>query len=323
MKIQVCKSMLIPMLLVSLAVLFGGCEDEPSTNALDNYFANNPYLSDPRLNTTDPAISLEPDRATINYVGQEVSFRVRGGDSHYSWDVSRPGSGSITPSRSNGEMAVYKAFAVSENDVIVYDRHGNAAVAVIEVGDTGTLKLTPASVTIEGNNIAGLTVQFTVSGGEPPYHSWQVAYASMGTIDQNGLYTVVGNSYGDNFVSVQDAAGNLVEATVTQKAGEEGAMRVEPETQSLSGTLNSFISAQQVQFVVIGGTRFAEPDPPYQVTTSGSFGSIQSVTRTTTGATVTYATQAGLTIDGSDTITIVDSTGNSVTTTVVIDITDN
>ena len=194
--------------LLTLAVL-PACEDTSvNTSDLDSYFANNPYVSDPR---TGPGsdVSINPTAASISVVGQEVVFTASGGNTPYSWHVANNDNGSIIGRGSQGD---YKATRLGNNNVIVYDIDGHAAIATISAGGA-SIMISPSTATIPTS--AGNQVQFTVVGGQPPY-TWSVSFPDLATISQDGLYTSKLAGGGSiNVVTVVDQAGNTATATVT------------------------------------------------------------------------------------------------------------
>ncbi len=199
--------------LLALSLLSGGCDD-PSTSELDNYFESHPFVNDPRASATK-IVSVSPSSASISTVGSRVVFRASGGGGGYTWDVSSSTAGTITPSGS--AQAVYVAQTVANNEVVVYDRSGNAAIAYISIGDSVELEMTitaePQTISTDGN----LSV-LTVSGGTPPY-VWTVADSLRGDFPSGNTGTsVVYRRYdaGDNAVTVTDGNGTSVSLILSQ-----------------------------------------------------------------------------------------------------------
>ncbi len=208
--------LLIVGLVLGTALLVGlpGCEGSgsPDTGDLDSYFANNPFVSDPRDPTSPHDLDVTPASAMISYIGQAVSFTVKGGRPVYHWDVVN-GNGAITGSPGDGGQAVYTANTVAENSIVVYDAQGHSAIAYITSTATNALTISPTTVTLTNNSAVAV---FAAGNGRPPY-TWSV-------LNVNGaLNTTVGTSViytrsaaGDNAVTVTDAAGSSASAAVHQ-----------------------------------------------------------------------------------------------------------
>jgi len=222
--------------LLTLAVL-PACEDTSvDTSDLDSYFANNPYVSDPR---TGPGsdVFINPTSAAISFVGQNLLFTASGGNPPYSWNVSNDSNGSIV---GRGNQCDYRSTRLANNNVIVYDVNGHAAIATITAGSAASLSISPSSATIP--TTIGSSVQFTVIGGQSPYN-WSVSFPSIATC-VNGLYTttkVVANG-SINVVTVTDEAGNSASVTVTHGT-----------TLTISPTSPTISAGGSVAFVAGGG----------------------------------------------------------------------
>lgn len=214
-------------ILVAIFMAFPGCEDDPQTTDVDQYFANNPELEDPRVAGSKP-LTITPAGASVSLQGQQIAFRALGGPSSYRWIVATPSNGTIAPSRQT-DAAVYTAARVAPNTIIVSDSRGHSAIVQITVGTTRTLQITPSSYTFTASETNGLpasvdgsTLEFTLSGGVPPHGNWHVSNPGLGTIvkidDFHARYTAKGTwGTGDNGISVMDSAENLATATVTIK----------------------------------------------------------------------------------------------------------
>lgn len=208
-------------LLLTLAWAYVGCEDTPSMEGIDAYFAAHPYISDPRSSAGSSDVSISPTTATATYVGQQILFKVSGGRRPFEWGVAKPSAGSVTEQRDDLN-AVYTVIAIDENNVIVSDRNGSAAIGNITPDPTVALQIIPATTTLTASETVGLpaslhgsTVDFRVIGGQPPYGAWSVSSADLGSINSSGRYTVSGTwGTGRNTVSITDSAGSVVTATV-------------------------------------------------------------------------------------------------------------
>lgn len=213
MNTRMARNVLCILGLVAASLLPAGCDD-PNTSELDGYFESHPLVNDPRAGSPS-TVSVNPSAATISSTGSRVVFRAAGGSGGYTWDVSTPSRGTITPTGS--AQAVYEALALGANDVIVYDRSGNAAIAYISSGEeqSGSLsiKAEPQTITTDWN----LSV-LTASGGAPPY-TWTVSDPLRGSFPSgNTGASVVYRRYdsGDNAVSVTDGSGTSVSLIISQ-----------------------------------------------------------------------------------------------------------
>ena len=195
-----------------------GCEKDGDTGSdLDDYFAANPYISDPRdegRNSSD-GIDISPSSATVSAIGQTIVFTISGGDEPISWAVSG-NAGTITQ-QGNGRQAIYKVTTVAENNVIASDVKGRAAIADIEV-TTSDLAIVPSQTTISG---AG-TARFTATGGNPPYE-WSIGLPNMeashvisGANNQYYDYTVNVLWVGTNSIIAIDSKGDTAQAAMVQ-----------------------------------------------------------------------------------------------------------
>jgi hypothetical protein len=199
-----------------MAVFAAGCndDDDPDTSSeLDGYFADHPYVSDPRASDGRGAVvSISPAAATVISIGAKVVFSVSGGTPPYTWDVS---NGSMGTAVGSGEsLGVYTALAIGANNVIVYDQSGNAAYAPIS-GSLGALAITPAAPSLGADNAA---VVLKVTGGTAPY-TWTVMYPSLGNFPSGNTGTsviYVRYDNGDNAVTVTDGAGSQTSVVVAQ-----------------------------------------------------------------------------------------------------------
>jgi hypothetical protein len=192
-----------------------GCNDDDGggSNELDGYFASHPFVTDPRTGGTGSGVvSVTPTAAQVNQVGGKAVFKASGGDGSYTWDVANTSVGSISAS---GAQAVYTALTIGNNDVIVFDGEGNAALAKISGTASAALAATADPVS--------LSPDFTFStlkatGGQPPY-----TWASL----DPGKGAVVGPNVGasvvyerlaqnDNVVTVTDALGATASVVILQ-----------------------------------------------------------------------------------------------------------
>ncbi len=206
---------------VALAIgatgIFCGCEDTPEMADLDSFFAENPTFPDPRTpgsQTLD--VVTDPDPATVTFVGDTVSLRVRGGPSEYEWWIVDNDVGEFIQPDEHTDTVVYQAKVLANNTVYVMDSRGRAAIVRIAASEGG-LALNPTAATVSTN--AGATVAFQVVGGVPPY-DWSVTDAAMGEInapdpDIPAATYVSKAASGVNIVTVVDSRDARGTATVT------------------------------------------------------------------------------------------------------------
>ena len=275
--------------LLALAVL-PACENTSvDTGDLDSYFANNPYISDPR---TGPGsdVFINPTTAAITFVGQELVFTASGGNQPYSWDVANDSNGKII---GHGTQGDYTAFRLGANNVIVYDANGQAAVATITSSSASSIALTPSSATVPTS--AGNQVQFTVIGGQAPF-TWSLSSPGIATITQSGLYTSIAAAGGSiNVITVIDQSGKTASATVTHGT----ALAVSPSTATIS-------VGNSVTFTAVGG----DGTYAWQVANI-TIGSPPSGS----GITFTYVA-SGSSSNMVNTLTLKDGSGASATATI-------
>lgn len=193
-------------------MIVAGCgDDDPDTSELDSYFADHPYVSDPRSGSTS-TVSVSPDSATVNAVGGRVVFTASGGNAPYHWDVSNGGIGSIAGS---GAQGIYTASAIGDNDIIVYDQDGNCALARITGNEPDAMSISASPQTVEAN---GSYSVLSVTGGTPPY-SWSVADPDKGrlpsgTTGETVTYRRI--TAGDNVVTVTDGNSSVASLVISQ-----------------------------------------------------------------------------------------------------------
>ncbi|MEI6563274.1 MAG: hypothetical protein WCO42_03080 [bacterium] len=201
-------AMLVPM----------GCDNGGSgdNGELDAYFKSHPYVSDPRDGGSS-VVTLTPASATLSSVGERAVFTFNGGAEPITWDVSDGSKGSIS---SSGNQGVYTVTTVGVNDVIAYDRNGNAAIAKIS-GSSGSSTATPLSASaspsqLDVNN--GLAVLTAVGGTEP--YTWSVLFPTSRGILPDGMTgtTVIyqRTGAGDNAVTVTDSLGATFNIVIKQ-----------------------------------------------------------------------------------------------------------
>jgi len=219
--------------------------------------------------------SITPNTATMG-INESVSFKVSGGTAPFSWSVANSNVGQISSS-----TGLFIALAVGRTQVSVTDANGLTARTSDIVVEA--LDIKPSSATI----IAGQTLQFTVSGGTPPY-AWSSSDAAAGSIDSvSGVFQA--NVPARVTVSVTDSSG------VSALSGNINIVPV--PSLSISPMSMVLRPDDTLTFSINGGA------PPYQWSVSDPF----VATISDTGDLV--ALEVGIT-----TVTAIDAVGNSVTT---------
>lgn len=161
------------------------------------------------------------------------------------------------------------------------------------------LAVTPGSITV--NAAAATNINFTASGGTPPY-TWSVTAASIGTVagdDTNAVYTPYAG-LGLNGVVVTDADSNSVTATVTQgyETTSQG-LTIMPASIVVSASVTNSIA-----FTVSGS------NPPYIWAVSNtSLGVLNGVNNS-----AVYTTYA---LTGENAVVVSDLMSNSVSATII------
>ncbi|MEI8350716.1 MAG: hypothetical protein WCG36_00240 [bacterium] len=202
-------------LFVLTSLILTGCDSGTGdTSELDNYFANHPYVSDPR--TGGSVVALTPASAELDTVGAQAVFAFNGGTAPYTWDVADASKGSVSGS---GAQGVYTVIAVGANNVIAYDRDGHAAIATIS-GSAGGSSGAALSIGASPSTLAsdGMLAVVTAAGGVPPY-AWSLTDNSVGSFPDapSGSTAVYKRLHsGDNAVSVTDSLGNKVSVVINQ-----------------------------------------------------------------------------------------------------------
>lgn len=188
-----------------------GTGDSPE---LDNYFANHPFVTDPRAGGSS-IVTLSPASAVVDTVGGKAVFAFNGGTAPYTWDVSDPSKGNVAGS---GAQGVYTATAIGANNVIAYDREGHAAIATIS-GSAGGGDSTPLAVGASPSVLAvdEAKAVITATGGIPPY-SWTLSSSPKGLLDSSTGASVIytRTSSGDNAVTVTDSTGIKASVIINQ-----------------------------------------------------------------------------------------------------------
>ena len=193
--------------------LVPGCEDDPSMDDVDRYFAERPYITDPRGETFEGGLSISPESANPEFVGQQIVFTASGGESPYDWGVANA-NGTIAHNNSRDRAtATYTVVtAGGDNSVIVSDEDGRAAIAEIGAAAAAALQIVPSSVTIDKDDAS---YTFNTVGGVTPF-TWAVNNTILGTIPANDGVYVPNAVVGTNQISLVDNAGTATTATLIQ-----------------------------------------------------------------------------------------------------------
>ncbi len=192
-----------------------GCEDDESVSDADDVLEQ--FESLDRDNLSLSTLRISPESATITHVGQRIAFTVDDGRGGFLWDVADASAGTIQVTGNDGRTAVYTAGERKENDVVVVDALGNAAVAELKT-ETSDLRIVLAPSSIPPSS-AGSTYTLKVAGGRSPYE-WSVLDPGLGDIDTTGAngtnatYEVQSNNAGTNEVVVVDEEGSYDSATI-------------------------------------------------------------------------------------------------------------
>jgi len=216
MKIWATARCGILLLTCAGTLLINGCDTDRKVDAdVDRFFADNPFVSDPRTGTR-MQIQVTPVTASISRVGQPLVFEVSGGSRPHTFAIANNANGTIT--QNSTRQATYTATKVAPNSIIVYDHYGHAAIARITVESgalPGTLRITadPAANLADDGGKTVLTAQ----GGTPPY-AWEVGDPLLGTLSTaNGPSTVYTRlQQGDNAVMLRDDNGQAAHIIVRQ-----------------------------------------------------------------------------------------------------------
>jgi hypothetical protein len=180
-----------------------------------------------------------PQSRSIN-VGQYLQFTATGGRFPYSWSVSDPSVASIS---SSGLLVGLSSGVVT---VTATDADGLQGVSgnITVIGSTPPPAPNPITITPDTGSVAiGATLQFSVSGGTPPYQ-WGISNPYIARISTNGLLT--GLTAGTVTVAVRDATGTIDQTGIITVVAASSPLQVTPSSAFL-------LVGQNLQFFASGG----------------------------------------------------------------------
>ena len=159
------------------------------------------------LPSTNAPLIIYPDSVAVE-LGGKVSFEAYGGKPQYNWVC---GLGSLN--KASGTPVLYTAAALGTDTVTLTDSASPSpasvtATVIITAGAILPLVLSPEAPTVKA---IGDQVQFSVTGGVPPY---TFSSAPPGFIDSSGLYTQTSGAHKKVNVMVKDSAGSSDVTTV-------------------------------------------------------------------------------------------------------------
>jgi hypothetical protein len=157
-------------------------------------------------------LKITPLTANLQ-VGQSLQFTASGGAAPYTWKVLNPFVASIS------STGVLTATAAGNTQVIVTDSKGVSASSgnIFIFGGTTPQPLTVSPGTAQ--LVIGETLQFTASGGTPPY-SWLSINTAAGTISANGLF--IASGAGITTIQVKDSLGTTATTSFVQVSAPNG-----------------------------------------------------------------------------------------------------
>ncbi len=203
-KIREAWTMLVLALGALLTGALTGCDGGGGvdTQGVNDYFAANPVVSDPRLPSAPSDVTVTPTSGNIANIGDVLVFTVHGGEKPWTWGAAND-NGTVQNLGEKGEQGQYTATVIGPNTVIVYDSNGHAALAEVTVSSSA-LAITPASGTLTTN---GATATFIASGGLPPY-TWTLLNGNGSLSVSTGTSVVyTRNLPGGNSLTVMDGTG--------------------------------------------------------------------------------------------------------------------
>jgi subtilisin family serine protease len=208
-------------------------------------------------------------------VGDSLQFEVNEGASPYRWSSSDPAVATISDS------GLLNALSMGTVTVTVTDANDAQATASVSVStSTPTLTLTPATANLD----VGETLQFTASGGTPPYR-WGSSNSEVASVTADGMLRAL--AAGTVTVTVTDSNGvSVTTDTVAVSTPAGGGITVTPDTATL-------VVGETLQFTASGGSFFISwSTSDTRVATINSFGVLTARQEGT--VTVTASTGGGM-----------------------------
>lgn len=228
-----------------------------------------------------PSSKALPPRGTQSFVGS-------GGNGVFTYSLAQNQSGASI----NAASGAYTAGSTGSTTDIVQatDSLGNSAQAVVTIGAGVGISPVAPPVTAPKDSIT-----FTAVGGSGGGYVWSVITSTGATISAGGVYKAGAAGNTTDTVKVTDSLGNTATVVVT----------VGPPL-TLSPLVPDISPRGPINFSVSGGS---------------GLGYAFSITTNQSGATIVAATgayTAGATGSKTDTVTVVDSLGNTASTTVTV-----
>jgi hypothetical protein len=237
-----------------------------------------------------PGISITPVNPTLPPTGPET-FTATGGDAAggYTWTLaSSPSGGTLF---GNGSSGFYTAGTLPGNDVVqATDALGNSATTTVTV--VSALGVSPSSrVTAAPNQ----SVVLTARNGLAPYQWALTSSPSGGSLTAQGTtatYQAGSTPLTQDVVTLTDSLGEEVTITISVGPG----VSITPATVTLA-------AGQEQTFVPSGGT---------------GAGYVWAFVTDNSGGTLTGSSYTAGPIPSTDTISVIDSAGNTATATITV-----
>jgi hypothetical protein len=228
------KKLIIPstiLILIALALLyvFPGCEKDGDTSIPGIGGVTSPDMSGENQDQVN-SLTISPSAAqSPAFVGQQFLYTVSDGTAPYTWTVSSPSFGTITPN-SDTANAIYTVLAIEPNSILVTDTQGHSAVGLMETStvSAATLTINPPGPLTYSLSALPAPIHFSVSGGAPPYSTWNDSNPASGTLGDTVTPNLVNVTFyfqnngstnppsvGATIISISDGAANTAQATIT------------------------------------------------------------------------------------------------------------
>jgi hypothetical protein len=180
------------------------------------------------------SLELFPTTVTV-YTNSSVTFTGVGGTGTYTYSIDAPADGTI-----NATTGKYTAPASAATDTIRVADGVNQQTATVSV--LAPLTIAPASTAVT----VGGVVNFTATGGAPPYFFNETAGSGVASGADNEFYDYTApGAPGAATVTVTDSASNTAHSSVTITA---------PQPLAISPSVVTVLESETVLFVASGGT---------------------------------------------------------------------